>query len=310
MKRIAIVVPCYNEEDALRLFYDEVRKHFVPGYDFYLLFVDDGSKDGTLQTIKEISLQDQKVLYLSFSRNFGKETAIYAGLSAAKEIDADAAILIDADLQDPPGLIPEMLALYEAGYKHVYTKHRSRKGEPFLKKFFARSFYIIYGLFTKNRNIARGARDFSLLDRDVIEAFLKIKDYRRFTKGIFAWLGFQSKCLEFDYVPRAAGKTKWSFKKLFRYAILGIKQFSHFYLLIPNILIILCLLLFGFEIIHGIREGFNHLALRMEILALLILIGIKYLMRLLYDIRDQTLGRPLYLTKETNVEVRNHEETL
>lgn len=230
---------------------------------------------------------------------------MYAGLQAAKLLDVNAAILIDADLQDPPSLIPEMLKYYEAGYKHIYTKHKSRKNEPFLKKFFAKAYYKTYGILTKNPNVAQGARDFSLLDRDVIEAFLQVKDYRRFTKGIFTWVGFEKKCIEFDYVPRYAGKTKWSFKKLFRYGMLGIKQFSHVYNLIPNLLIFLCLLLLGFEIGYGHIIGFDFLALKIEFLALLILIGIKYLMRLVYDIRDQSLSRPLYLTKESNIECKH-----
>lgn len=307
MKKIAIIVPCYNEEEMLNLFYEEIRKHFVSDYDFYLLFIDDGSKDRTMEIVKKLHEKDPKVLYLSFSRNFGKEAAIYAGLTGAKAINADAAILIDADLQDPPSLIPEMLKLYSEGYKHIYTKHKTRKGEPFLKRAFAKAFYKVYGFLTGNHNMTRGARDYSLLDRDVINAFLQIKDYRRFTKGIFTWVGFEKKCLEFDYVPRAAGKTKWSFKKLFRYAMLGIKQFSNVYLLIPNLAIILCLLLFGFEIISGFLNSFNFLALRIEFLTLLILFSIKYLMHLLYDIRDQTLARPIFITKETNIENIDHD---
>lgn len=307
MNKIAIVVPCYNEEEMLEFFHQEIGKHFVPGYDFYLIFVDDGSKDKTLEIIRSLNKKDPKVKYVSFSRNFGKEAAMYAGLKAAKNIDADAAILIDADLQDPPSLIPEMLKYYEEGYKHIYTKHKSRKNEPFLKRFFAKMYYKIYGRLTNNPNVTQGARDFSLLDRDVIEAFLQVKDYRRFTKGIFTWVGFEKKCIEFDYVPRYAGKTKWSFRKLFRYGLLGIKQFSHVYNLIPNLLIFFCLLLLGFEIGYGYYKGFDFLALKIEFLALLILIGIKYLMRLAYDIRDQGLDRPLYLAKETNVESKKHE---
>lgn len=310
MKKIALVVPCFNEEETLNLFYDEVRKHLLPDYDYSFVFVDDGSRDGTLDAIKTLCAKDRNVRYLSFSRNFGKEAAIYAGLSAAKALKADAAILIDADLQDPPHLIPEMLRLYEAGHKYIYTKHRTRKGEPFLKKFFAKAFYLIFGSLTGLKKIARGARDYSLLDRDVVEAFLQIKDYRRFTKGIFAWLGFPSKCLEFDFVPRVAGKTKWSFKKLFRYALVGIKQFSHVYLLVPNILLLLWFIMFGSEIAHGIVNGFDFLALRMEILTFLVLLGVKFLTHLIYDLRDQTLERPLFVLKETNVGALNHEETV
>jgi glycosyltransferase involved in cell wall biosynthesis len=301
MKKIAIIIPCYNEEEVLSFFYEEVKKHFLSEYDFKLVFVDDGSRDKTLEKIKALSEKDENVKYLSFSRNFGKEAAMFAGLEAAKKLNVDAAILIDADLQDPPSLIPEMLRYYSEGYKHIYTKHKTRKGEPFLKTIFAMMFYKTYSKLTGNQNMTRGARDFCLLDRDVIEAFLSVKDYRRFTKGIFTWVGFEKKCIEFDYVPRVAGKTKWSFKKLFHYALLGIKQFSHVYLLLPNLLIFLCLLLIAGEIGLGIYQQFNFLALRIEFLALLILIGIKYLMRLIYDVRDQGLNRPIYLTKDTNI---------
>ena len=182
-----------------------------------------------------------------------------AGLNGAKALDSDAAIFIDADLQDPPHLILEMLKLYEEGYKHIYAKHRKRVGEPVLRTFFAKMFYIVYSFLTKDKNISKGARDFCLMDRAVIDAFLAIKDKNRFTKGIFSFVGFEKKCIEFDYIPRKAGKTKWSFKKLYKYAWLGIRQFSHVHLIIPRLLIFTSFLFLVFDTIFSIiNDNFNY----------------------------------------------------
>ena len=301
MKRISIIVPCYNEEEVLDILYTEIQKYFDPKYYFNLVFIDDGSKDKTLEIVKGLSEKDERVKYVSFSRNFGKEAAMFAGLEAAQKLDSDAAILIDADLQDPPSLIPQMLEYYEQGHKHIYAKHKTRKGEPFLKTFFAMMFYKVYSRLSGNKNMTKGARDFCLLSREVIAAFLAVKDYRRFTKGIFTWVGFEKKCIEFDYVPRVAGKTKWSFKNLLRYAFLGIRQFSNVYLLVPKTLIFFSFLLLVYEVISGFLTQFDFLALKIEFLALLILIGIYYLLKVLYDVREQGLNRPIYLTNDSNI---------
>ncbi|NLD25900.1 MAG: glycosyltransferase family 2 protein [Acholeplasmataceae bacterium] len=309
MKKISIVVPCYNEEAVVNLFYIEIQKYFDPKYKFQLVFVDDGSKDRTLEIIQSLSENDKRIRYVSFSRNFGKEAAMLAGLEAAKKTNSDAVIMIDADLQDPPSLIPEMLTYYEQGYKHIYTKHKTRKGEPFLKTFFAMLFYKIYALLTGNRNLARGARDFCLLDATVVDAFLAVKDYRRFTKGIFTWVGFEKKCIEFDYQHRAAGKTKWSFRKLFRYALLGIRQFSNLYLVLSGIFTVFGSLILIVEIVIGFINGFNWLALRIEVLCLIVILSVYFMMRLLYEIREQGLNRPIYITKESNIVGEDNEET-
>jgi len=302
MKRITIIVPCYNEEEVLDTFYNEITKYFLPNYDFKLLFVNDGSKDNTLKIIKKLKEKDDRIKYISFSRNFGKEAAMLAGLKGAKDLNSDACILIDADLQDPPSLILDMIKEYENGYKHIYAKHRTRAGEPKLKTFFALMFYKVYAFLTKDKNLSKGARDFCLMDKAVIDAFLEIKDKDRFTKGISSWVGFEKKCLEFDYIPRKAGKTKWSFKKLYAYAWMGIRQFSHVYKYVTKLSIIFSILLLGFDLIYSIKmNNFNYQILILETLFIFVFIGIDVILRLLYDIRDQGLNRPIYIIEDSNI---------
>lgn len=302
MKKITIIVPCYNEEEVLKLFYEEVKKYLIKEYDFYILFVNDGSKDKTYKVIKELQENDDRIKYISFSKNFGKEAAMLAGLNGAKALNSDAALFIDADLQDPPYLILEMLKEYEAGYKHIYAKHRKRVGEPVLKTFFALMFYKVYARLTKDKNMSKGARDFCLMDRAVIDAFLAIKDKNRFTKGIFSWVGFEKKCIEFDYVPRAAGKTKWSFKKLFSYALMGIKQFSYVHLIAPKLLIFLStLILIGDTIYSILKDSFNYQVLLFETLFVFVFISIYILVKLIYEVRDQGLNRPIYIVEDSNI---------
>lgn len=303
MKKITIIIPSYNEEEVLNLFYEEVKNYLIDDYQFYLLFVNDGSKDRTYHIIKELEKKDERVKYISFSRNFGKEAAMYAGLIGAKELDSDAAIFIDADLQDPPALIVEMLKHYETGYKHIYAKHKTRVGESKLKTFFALKFYKVYAKLTNDRNMAQGARDFCLMDRKVIDAFLSIKDYRRFTKGIFSWVGFEKKCIEFDYVPRVAGTTKWSFIKLFKYAINGIRQFSQVYLLIPKLMISLSSLFLIFDQVYTIiNKNFSYRLLVFEIFIVMVFVGFYFIIDLIYEVRDQNLNRPIYIIEDTNIQ--------
>ncbi|MGD9887578.1 MAG: glycosyltransferase family 2 protein [Bacilli bacterium] len=302
MKKISLIIPCYNEEDVLKLTYDEIINHLPSQYSFQFIMVDDGSKDKTLAIMSLLSKQDNRVKYLSFSRNFGKEAALLAGLETAKKTNSDAAIIIDADLQDPHSLIPQMLNYYEQGFKHVYTKHRTRVGESKLKTFFALSFYKVYAFLTKNKTLAKGARDFCLIDRQVIEAMLAVKDYKRFTKGLYNWIGFEKKCLEFDYVPRAKGTTKWNFNSLFEYALLGIGQFSQAYLLVTTFLMIIAFGFVAFDVIQGIVNNWNFNSLRLDIFIFLTFVGIHTVLKLLYDIRDQGLNRPIYITKDNNID--------
>ena len=225
MEKISVVVSCYNEEKALPLFYEEMervrKKDFEGIVEFEYIFVNDGSKDNTLKIIKELNQKDPKVRYISFSRNFGKEAAMYAGLEAA---EGDYVTLMDADLQDPPSLIPEMLK-YISKYDIVGTRRVTRKGEPPIRSFFARLFYKIANKITKIE-LVDGARDFRLMKREVVNAILDLKEYNRFSKGIFQWVGFETKWLEYENIERQKGETSWSFWELFKYSIEGIVSFT------------------------------------------------------------------------------------
>ena len=205
-KKISLIIPCYNEEEMIDILYDEINKVLVklPKYDFIFLFVDDGSKDQTLSLIKAKAKKDHRVKYISFSRNFGKESSMLAGLEAAQKLDVDAALLMDADMQDPPSLMLEFFKYYEEGYKYIFTRNKTRKGQALLKRFFANAFYVIYAWLTGDKNSVHSARDFALLDRDVINAFLTYKDKHRYSKGISSQIGFKKKCIEYDFQERRA----------------------------------------------------------------------------------------------------------
>ena len=225
MEKLTLIVPCYNEEEALPYFYEEVCKVAgeLTNYEIELLFVNDGSKDNTLQVIKGFAETDERVKYLSFSRNFGKEGAMYAGFCNAS---GDLVAVMDADMQDPPSLLPQMLQLIEIGeYDSVATRRVTRKGEPKLRSFFARMFYKIMGKIS-DADIVDGARDFRLMKRKMVDAIIAMGETNRFSKGIFGWIGFRTYWLEYENVERVAGETKWSFWKLFKYSLEGITNFS------------------------------------------------------------------------------------
>lgn len=231
MKLLSVVVPCWNEEEVLPFFYDEMSKTMeefavkYPETGFELLFVDDGSKDRTLEKIKEYAAKDDRVRYISFSRNFGKESALYAGFEHAK---GDYVVCMDVDLQDPPALLPEMYeAIVNEGYDSAATRRVTRKGEPPIRSFFARRFYHLMDKICSTE-IVDGARDYRIMTRQMTDAVLSMGDYNRFTKGIYGWVGFKTKWLEFENIERVAGETKWSFWKLLIYAIEGIIAFSTF----------------------------------------------------------------------------------
>lgn len=222
---VTLIVPCYNEEASLPIFYKAVRD--VAGeledYELSLLLVNDGSKDGTLPIMKQLAAQDEHVHYLSFSRNFGKEAAMYAGFCNAK---GDYIAVIDADMQDPPSLLPEMLRILEEGeYDSVATRRVTREGEPPIRSWFARMFYKIINAISET-DIVDGARDFRLMKREMVDAIVAMSEYNRFSKGIFGWIGFKTKWLPYENVERVAGETKWSFWGLFKYSIEGIVNFS------------------------------------------------------------------------------------
>ncbi len=227
-EKISVVVPCYNEEAALPYFFSEIRKvaDKMSADDsllFEFLFVNDGSKDKTLELLYSFSKQDERARYLSFSRNFGKEAALFAGLEHAQ---GDYVAVMDADMQDPPTLLPEMFeALKGDEYDSVATRRVDRKGEPPIRSFFARCFYKIINRIS-DADIVDGARDFRLMKRKMVEAILSMREYNRFSKGIFGWVGFRTKWLSYENVERVAGETKWSFWKLFKYSIQGIIAFS------------------------------------------------------------------------------------
>ena len=226
MSLLSVVVPCYNEEESVALFYSELMKHvsFLEErhMELELLYIDDGSKDRTVEEVKQLREKDERVHLLSFSRNFGKEAALYAGLEKAK---GDYVACMDADLQDPPSLLPEMFGYLPQGYDMVATRRVTRKGEPLIRSFFARLFYRLMNRMSE-AEIVDGARDFRLMTRQVADALLSMKEYNRFTKGIYGWVGFNTKWLEFDNVKRKKGETKFSFWKLFVYSLEGITSFS------------------------------------------------------------------------------------
>lgn len=222
---LSLVIPCFNEQEAIPIFYQETTKILKSiNIDYELIFIDDGSKDNTLKILKNLAAMDSHVIYMSFSRNFGKEAAMYAGFCNAK---GDIAGVIDVDLQDPPSLLPEMLKLLENdAYDSVATRRVTRSGEPPVRSFFAKNFYRIINAIS-DADIVDGARDFRLMKREMIDSIISIGEYNRFSKGIFGWVGFRTCWLPYENVERVAGKTKWSFWKLFQYGIDGIINFSH-----------------------------------------------------------------------------------
>ncbi|WP_026506882.1 glycosyltransferase family 2 protein [Butyrivibrio sp. MC2013] len=246
MELLTVVVPCFNEEQNISDFYDELMKTeaYFHGndVDFELLFIDDGSKDATVSEVKKLKDRDDRVRLVSFSRNFGKEAGILAGLNYA---NGDYIVIMDVDLQDPPSLLPEMFSYIMSGeYDSVATRRVNRKGEPPIRSFFARRFYHLINKLS-NADIVDGARDYRLMTRRFRDAVLSMGEYNRFSKGIFGWVGFETKWLEFENVERRKGETKWSFWKLFVYALDGIIAFSTVPLAIASVLgVIFCLLAF------------------------------------------------------------------
>ena len=243
MNKISIIVPVYNEEEAIKIFYDKITEVSAKmEADFEYIFVNDGSKDKTLEIAKEYAKKDSRVRFVSFSRNFGKEAAMYAGLQAST---GDYVAIMDVDLQDPPDLIPEMYeTLLTTDYDCVATKRKTRKGENPIISFFSRLFYKIINKMTKTE-IVDGARDFRLMSRQMVDSILQVTEYNRFSKGIFSWVGFNTKWIAYDNIERSAGKTKWNFWKLFVYALDGITAFSTAPLMIATLAgILFCFLAF------------------------------------------------------------------
>lgn len=256
MELLSVIVPCYNEEENVPYFYEELMKQeaFFHGKEVELeiIYVNDGSKDHTVEEVKKLHERDERVHLVSFSRNFGKEAAIYAGLRKAK---GDYAVLMDADLQDPPSLLPEMFGYVEEGYDSVATRRVNRKGEPVIRSFFARRFYGLMRRISKTE-IVDGARDYRLMTRQYVDAVLSLCEYNRFVKGIYGWVGFETKWIEYENIERAKGETKWSFWKLLKYSFDGIVAFSTAPLALASVFgIFFCVLAFLLIIFIIIRTA-------------------------------------------------------
>ena len=315
MEKISIIVPCYNEEEALPLFYKEVNKvSETMDEEFEFIFVNDGSKDKTLEVIKNLSTLDKRCKYINFSRNFGKEAAMYAGLELST---GDYVTLMDADLQDPPSLLPKMLKLIkEEDYDSVGTRRVTRKGEPPIRSFFARMFYKIINKMSKVEMVD-GARDYRLMTRQMTDTIINLKEYNRYSKGLFSFVGFNTKWLEYENVQRVAGETKWSFWKLFLYAIDGIVAFTTAPLTIAAIMgLIFCLIAFIMIIVIIVKtiafgdptSGWPSLACIIFLVSGVQLFALGIIGQYLSKTYLETKKRPIYIIKETNISERNNKK--
>lgn len=307
MSLLSVIVPCYNEEENVKDFYIELMKNgsFFEerDMDVEILYIDDGSKDRTVEEVRELRKNDERIRMISFSRNFGKESAMYAGLEKAK---GDYVVIMDADLQDPPALLPEMFAAMDEGYDSVATRRVSRKGEPPVRSFFARCFYRLMKKISKTE-IMDGARDYRLMTRQMVDAILQMPEYNRFTKGIYGWVGFRTKWLEFENIERAKGETKWNFWKLFLYSIEGITAFSTVPLVIASFMgVLFCVLAFVaivFIIVRKILFGDPVSGWPSLVCIILLVSGVQlfclgilgqYLSKTYMEVKK----RPVYLVKE------------
>jgi len=309
MKKITVIVPCYNEEEALHYYYEEMSGIMTEmnNYEFELLFVNDGSKDKTLEVIKSLVNKDSRVKYISFSRNFGKEAAMYAGFENST---GDYVCLMDADLQDPPKLLPEMVeAIEKEGYDSAATRRVTRKGEPPIRSFFARLFYKIMNKIS-DTELMDGARDYRLMTRQFVNSLLEMKEYNRFSKGLFGWVGYKTKWIEFENVERVAGETKWSFWKLLIYAIEGAIAFSTAPLAIASVIGMLMLFVaFIFIIFIIIRtlifndptSGWPSMVCIVTLIGGIQIFCIGILGEYLSKVYLETKGRPIYIVKDTNI---------
>ena len=309
MEKISVIVPCYNEQEVLPLFYDEIVKTAaaMSGFDFEFLFIDDGSRDETLAAIERLAEEDGRVKYVSFSRNFGKEAAMYAGFTYAS---GDYVAVMDADLQDPPSLLPQMMdAIGNEGYDSVATRRVTRKGEPPIRSFFARRFYRLMQRISKTEMVD-GARDYRLMTRKFADALLSMGEYNRFSKGLYGWVGFKTKWIEYENVERAAGETKWSFWKLFAYSLEGIVAFSAVPLAIASVMgVVLFLLAFLFIVFIVVRtlifgapvEGWPSLVCIILLIGGLQLFSIGVLGQYLSKTYLEVKKRPIFISRKSNI---------
>ena len=308
-KLITIIIPAYNEEESLPILYERLNKlmNEVGNYEFEVLFINDGSKDKTIQIIRELRNKDERICYVDFSRNFGKEIAMLAGLDYAK---GDAVIFMDADLQDPPELIPELIKYWEEGYDDVYARRKTRKGETWLKKFTSKMYYKVLQSLTRVE-IQKDTGDFRLLDRRCVNALKKLRENSRNSKSMFSWIGYNKKEVLYDRDPRIAGKTKLNYKKLIDLAIDGIISFTtsplriSTYLSIPTFIMLFIYLIY--VIVKWIKTGIFIEAFQAIILLILFFSGIQILLfgiigEYLGRIFNETKNRPLYFVNEYNGE--------
>lgn len=314
MKKISIIIPAYNEEDSLPYLYERLTKLIddIKNYEFEILFVNDGSKDKTLEIIKEYRKKDNRFAYVNLSRNFGKEIAMIAGLDYAK---GDAVVFMDADLQDPPELLPELIKYWEEGYDDVYARRKTRDGETFLKKFTSKMYYRVLQKLT-NIQIQKDTGDFRLLDRRCVNALKKLRESQRCSKSMFSWIGYKKKEVLFDREPRVAGKTKWNYKKLIDLAIDGITSFTtsplrlSTYLTIPTFITLAVYFIYVIVKSCTINEPIQ--AFQAIILLNLFFFGIIILLigiigEYLGRIFNETKNRPLYFIDEYNGEKETNE---
>lgn len=314
MKKISIIVPAYNEEESLPFLYERLTKLMdsIKNYEFEVLFINDGSKDKTLEIIKDLRQKNARFCYVNLSRNFGKEVAMMAGLDYAK---GDAVIFIDADLQDPPELIPELIKYWEEGYDDVYAKRKSREGETFLKKFTSKMYYKVLQKLSRVE-IQKDTGDFRLLDRRCVNALRKLRESQRCSKSMFSWIGYKKKEVLFDRDARVAGKTKWNYKKLVDLAIDGITSFTTSPLRLATYISIPTFIILGVYFIYVIakscvvKEAIQ--AYQAIILLILFFSGIQILLfgivgEYLGRIFNETKNRPLYLVDEYNGEKEKNE---
>ncbi len=312
MDKISVIVSCYNEQESLPLFYKEmerVRKQDFEGIDFEYIFVNDGSKDKTLEEIKKLKELDNKVRYVSFSRNFGKEAAMLAGLDYST---GDYITLMDADLQDPPSLLRKMYdAIKNEGYDCVGTRRVTRKGEPPIRSFFARMFYKIINKMSKVEMVD-GARDYRLMTRQMVDSIISIREYNRYSKGLFSFVGFKTKWIEYENVERVAGETKWSFWKLFKYALEGITAFSTTPLIFSSVLgLLFCLVSFIMIIFIVARtltygdptSGWPSMVCIIFFVSGIQLFSLGIIGQYLSKAYLEVKHRPIYIIKETDEQV-------
>lgn len=313
MKKISIVVPCYNEEESIPLFYEEVNKVVEKMKDrctFEFIFVNDGSKDKTLEEFRKLAKKDSSVRYISFSRNFGKEAGMYAGLEAST---GDYVTTMDVDLQDPPTLLEEMFETLESGeYDCCATKSTNRKGYSFLRKIFTKWFYSIIGKISKTEMVP-GARDFRLMTRQMVDAVLSMKEYNRYSKGLFSFVGFNTKWIEFQIEDRQAGKSKFNFWKLFTYAVEGIVAFSTAPLAIAAFIgVFLCFLAFVMIIVIVAKTliwgdpvgGWPSMICIMAFLSGIQLFCTGIIGEYLSKTYLEAKHRPIYIVKETEKDLK------